>query len=140
MFPVERTSSCRLEPTTGGFCNGKKSTSCAGGQKALAMDRIKTPRYIRAKVCQPNPKYRGGLVMKDINSLEQSLPLRVYKVEMSIPHRICTKVSQTGNLSRNKSRYRINTQKAMRTKGSGNNRSKCMPGSYPYAHQYTAEK
>ena len=36
------------------------------------MDKKGTPRYIKVKVCQPNQKYRGGLCMKDINSLEHT--------------------------------------------------------------------
>ncbi len=47
--------------------------------------------------------------MKDINSLAQSLPLRVYQAELQVSYRICTKISQIRNLWKNRSRYGTNT-------------------------------
>jgi len=37
-----------------------RTTGCASGQRALAMDIIKTPWYIEVEVRQPNKIYQGG--------------------------------------------------------------------------------
>ena len=37
-----------------------KSTGSASGQRALAMDIIKTPWYIEVEVRHPNKIYQGG--------------------------------------------------------------------------------
>ncbi len=42
------------------FYNDSKSTGSASGQRALAMDIIKTPWYIEVEVRQPNKIYQGG--------------------------------------------------------------------------------
>ena len=36
--------------------------------------------------------------MNDINSLAQSLPLRIYQVELQVWHRVCAKIPQASNL------------------------------------------
>ena len=41
-------------------CYDSKSTGSASGQRALAMDIIKTPWYIEVEVRQPNKIYQGG--------------------------------------------------------------------------------
>ena len=59
-------------------------------------DRLK----LRSANLTKNIEEVFSMTEKDINSLEQSLPLRVYKVEMSIPHSVCAEVSKASNIPR----------------------------------------
>ena len=58
---------------------------------------------------------------------------------MSIPYCICTKIQEAGNIQRNKSGYREDTETTMPAKGCRDNRSRIMPRPYTYAAKHTAE-
>lgn len=55
---------------------------------------------------------------------------------MPISYRICTEISQTSNIPGDKSRYRTDIEKALRTEGSRDYRSKCVSGSYSHDGEY----
>ena len=57
---------------------------------------------------------------------------------MSISYSICPKVSQTSDIWRDKERHWRNTEKIVRTKGSGDTRGGSMPRSYTYAGEHPA--
>ena len=63
----------------------------------------------------------------------------VFKMEMPVPHCICTKISETGSVGENKSGYKANIAKVMRAKRGRNYRSTGMRGSYPYAGEHSAQ-
>ena len=77
--------------------------------------------------------------LNDINSLSQSLPLRVYKKELQISHRVCAKVSAKGILSGEESSNRKDLTTAMRMERGTDYRSGSVPGSYPSAGRNSAE-
>ena len=51
--------------------------------------------------------------LNDINSLSQSLPLRVYKMELQISHRVCAKISKESHLWKNQSGHWENIKEAV---------------------------
>ena len=77
--------------------------------------------------------------LNDINSLSQSLPLRVYKMELQISHRVCAKVSAKGILSGEESSNRKDLTAAMRMERGTDYRSGSVSGAYPYAGRNTTE-
>ena len=60
-------------------------------------------------------------------------------MEIIESHNICTKISQAGNVWKNKSGYRANIAKVMRAKRSRNNRSSVMPISHSYDSEYSTQ-
>ena len=77
--------------------------------------------------------------LNDINSLSQSLPLRVYKMELQISHSVCAKVSAKGILSGEESSNRKDLTAAMRMERGTDYRSGSVSGAYPYAGRKTTE-
>ena len=57
----------------------------------------------------PKPLFRHAPKISRRSSHEKNKQFRAYEMEMSIPCCVCTKISQTSNLSRDKSGYRIYT-------------------------------
>ena len=58
---------------------------------------------------------------------------------MSIPCSVCTEIQKAGNIGGDQSGYRNDTAEAVRTKRNRNNRSPSMPGSSPYAVEYSTK-
>ena len=80
-----------------------------------------------------------ALQSKRMSCHERHKQFSTLKMEMIESHNICTKISQAGNVWKNKSGYRANIAKVMRAKRSRNNRSPGMPRSPPYASEYPAQ-
>ena len=58
---------------------------------------------------------------------------------MSISHRICTKISEDGDIWTNKTGYRSDIEETVPAEGGRNNRSQSVSGSYPYADKYPTQ-
>ena len=51
--------------------------------------------------------------MKEVIQGERHKQFSAYKMELQVSHSLCTEVPQTGNLWKNKSRYRSDPQEVM---------------------------
>ena len=70
---------------------------------------------------------------KDINSLDHTSWRCQYHIVFA------PQISQTGNISRNKSRHRKNSKETMRAKGSRDYRGRVVPRPCAYANKYTTK-
>ena len=77
--------------------------------------------------------------MNDPNSLSQSLPLRVYKMELEISHRVRTKVQKESNLQRRETGSRRNSENTLRLEEDQDCGSGSVFGSRAYADRDTAK-
>ena len=60
-------------------------------------------------------------------------------MEMSISHRVCAEISQTGGIWKVPARDWENDKASMRKKRCGDNPSECVSGPYPHAGEHTTE-
>ena len=77
--------------------------------------------------------------MNDPNSLSQSLPLRVYKMELEISHRVRSKVQKESILQRKERGSRRNTENTLRLEEDQDCGSGSVSGSRAYADRDTAK-
>ena len=76
--------------------------------------------------------------MNDPNSLSQSLPLRVYKMELEISHRVRSKVQKESILQRKERGSRRNTENTLRLEEDQDCASRGVPRPCAYAGGDTA--
>ena len=76
--------------------------------------------------------------MNDTNSLSQSLPLRVYKMELEISHSIRSKVQKESILQRRERGSRRNTENTLRLEEDQDCGSRCVRRPCAYAGGDTA--
>ena len=76
--------------------------------------------------------------MNDTNSLSQSLPLRVYKMELEISHSIRTEVQKESILQRKERGSRRNSENTLRLEEDQDCGSGSVSGSRAYAGRDTA--
>ena len=98
---------------------------------------VENKELLHVRFANRKKTWRRPFKIKVINSLAQSLPLRVYQAELQVSYRICTKISQIRNLWKNRSRYGTNT--TVWTQRDRDHTSLSMSGSYTHVDKHTVK-
>ena len=96
--------------------------------------RYKKPPFAKMEAGSPTaPKAKGGFVD------ERHTKFNTFQVEMPVPYRIRTEISEERDIWKNQGRHRADTKKAMLAKGGRNTGSAGMSGSHTHVGKHTTE-